>query len=332
MKVYFYPPKVPPQRDIVINPYSINFMEALSLYCDVVNINSTANISILNLCKNIFNIDTIIFNWIENLGVRKAGKFQFILFLFAFFVLKIRRVKIIWVFHNIHPHQGESKISKWTKQIMYRHSHLIVTHSKEAAKYLKAKTTCPIAFYHHPLNTNLVKKENITHHSLKKSIDLLIWGSIEPYKGILEFLKYLKDSNKKWKVKIAGKCTDSHYEKELKEYLSENISFENKKIPFCELKNLIDKSKYVIFPYLSSSVSSSGALMDTIVLGGNIIGPNKGAFNDLAKQNICNIYQRYDDISHIMSEEKPPTEKTIKGFIEENSWHVFSRKLISQIQ
>ncbi|WP_194968036.1 hypothetical protein [Klebsiella pneumoniae] len=53
---------------------------------------------------------------------------------------------------------------------------------------------------------------------------------------------------------------------------------------------LIEDSKCVLFPYKSGSISSSGALMDTIALGGVAIGPDVGAFKDLEKKGYARLF------------------------------------------
>jgi hypothetical protein len=304
MKIYYYPTDTPPNRDFVKNPYSDLFKKNISKYYNVVNENSKAEISILDLLKNVFKVECVIFNWIENLHTRKFGSLQFMLFLFILLIMKIRRIRILWILHNFHPHKGEHKISNIIKNLMFRNSHLIATHSKAAELYAQERTNNKVVFYNHPINPALLAY-NTNHNSFSnKSYDILIWGSIEPYKGILEFLQFVNHNNIKWKIKITGRCKSKSYENQIQKFMTNDISFDNIAVPFENLSTLIKSSKFVLFPYKSKSVSSSGALMDTIALFGNIIGPNTGAFKELEENNICKTFNSYEDIEHIVNSNK----------------------------
>jgi hypothetical protein len=78
-------------------------------------------------------------------------------------------------------------------------------------------------------------------------------------------------------------------------------------------------------------VSSSGALMDTIALFGNIIGPNTGAFKELEENNICKTFNSYEDIEHIVNSNKQNNINACKDFIKENSWSSFAKKIKLEI-
>ncbi|WP_025007223.1 glycosyltransferase family protein [Marinilabilia salmonicolor] len=331
MKVYYYPPDFPSNRDFVKNPYSKLFKESISQYYNVINKNSIVNISIIDLLKNVFSLECIIFNWIENLHTRKLGIYQFFLFLLILQILRVRKVKIIWVLHNFHPHKGEHIISKIIKHLMFRYSHLIVTHSKAAMHFAKKETNKKVVFFNHPINPELLKFNTDYNPNNEKYYDILIWGSIEPYKGVLEFLQYVNTNNIKWKIRIVGRCKINSYEKEIRKLTSSNITFENKAVSFEYLSSLIKTSKFVLFPYKSTSVSSSGALMDTIALLGNIIGPNIGAFQELKEDNICKTFNSYEDIDEIVNSREQNNLAAFQKFIDVNSWSNFGLNLKHEI-
>ncbi|WP_339865812.1 hypothetical protein [uncultured Algoriphagus sp.] len=333
MKLYVYPPKVSAGRNIVNNPYIENLINGFdSTLVDVVNKNSFAHISILDFIKHLFKFDVVIFNWLENIGNRKFGYFQFILFLLSFLVLKIRKVKIVWIMHNIHPHTGETYISSFVKNLLFRHSSLIVTHSKEAKSYAQLRASLPenVLFINHPIkHSTVINNED----SANKDFDLLIWGSIDPYKGVLDFLKYYNSnlSYNSWTIKIVGRCKDPFYEDSINRFVDKKVTFENRIISFEELRIYINRSKFVLFPYLSSSVSSSGALMDTISFHGSIIGPNKGAFLDLSMLNLCSVYDTYEDINHIVNKFPKLSKIDFEKFINDNSWKRFCEIIINHV-
>jgi glycosyltransferase involved in cell wall biosynthesis len=328
MRVYFYPPEFPVSRESNYNPYAKNFINGLRTVCDVVN-EKSAKSSILDLFRNLWKVDVVIFNWIENIGNRPLGFIQFFLFLIAFFLLKLRKARIVWVLHNIHPHNGDKAISKIVKSVMFSFSDLIIAHSTDALIYAKSKTIARVVFFHHPFNEFEYLKTNTT---CKKDYDLLIWGAIEPYKGILNFLEfYKKNDTHKLKIRVIGKCRDMKYLTQIERVISEGVDYENRKISFDELQGLIQRSSYVLFPYNSNSVSSSGALMDTLSLGGNVIGPEMGAFKDLEKEKLCFVFKSYCDVLQIVESKKTIRLEEINAFAQANNWHLFSCNLVKEL-
>lgn len=328
MKYYLYP-SLPSQSKSLLNPYIIDFNKALDENAQLINSGIYTNAATIDLLKKVFAADVYIFNWIENTPYKNHGLIQSLVFLFLIFpILKIRGVKIVWVFHNFNSHQGTSKLSNYIKSLMLNNSDIIITHSGEAAEYLETVTNkkTEICFFNHP-----IKNRNISIAESEKIYDFLIWGSIEPYKGVVDYLKYLNEAkDQALKIKIVGKCKDEKYAKQIESLLTPNISFENRIVSFEELEALIKKSRFVLFPYLTESVSSSGALIDTISYGGIPIGPHRGAFADLENEGICHTYNKYEDIKAILNGKGFVVDSSvIKKFIKNNTWEIFAKNIIS---
>lgn len=336
MNVYFFPPRVPMDRAIDSNPYTNNFMQSLGEKVHVMNKDTYANIAIVDLLKYLFKMDTIILNWIENIEHRKFGKLQFLVFKLAFKILQLRNVQTVWVFHNMHPHQGETTISRHLYSSLFRTSDLIVTHSKKAEFYIKERTKAKVLFKHHPNHCDLVEEVEPVSKNMNKAIkyDILIWGAIEPYKGILEFMSFLKSTPAFYdlKIKIIGRCSNKTYVNKIASFVGSNVEFEDRSASFYELKKLIQLSKFVVFPYQSNSVSSSGALFDTLCFEGNCVGPNTGSFSDLAKENLCHVFESYDELLEIILNKESIDKKEIRQFVQSNTWAKFSEELILGLQ
>lgn len=327
MKYYLYP-SLPPQSKSLLNPYIIDFNKALEENVQLINSGVYTNAATIDLLKKVFVADVYIFNWIENTPYKNHGLIQSLVFLFLIFpILKLRGVKIAWVFHNFNSHQGTSKLSNYIKDLMLKKSDIIITHSGEAAKYLETVTSkkTKICFFNHP-----IKKRNVSSTECEKQYDFLIWGSIEPYKGIVDYLKYLNETKDQTpQIKIVGKCKDVNYAKQIESLLTPNISFENRIVSFEELEVLIKQSRFVLFPYLTESVSSSGALIDTISYGGTPIGPHRGAFADLMKEGICYTYNEYTDIDSLINKNNSVSIKNISEFVDNNTWSAFAKNIKS---
>lgn len=330
MKIYFYPSK---NTKVQRNPYVSEFIGNLSNHCTVVNNKDVSGAAIFDLCKYIFSANIFIYNWIENIGFKRFGTLQALFFFCCFFIAKLRRCKIVWVFHNITPHEGGGhKLSEAIRVIMLKHSSLIVTHSKDAVAYLKRQSSVPVYFSHHPVSNTL--KLDVDIVPFLKQYDILIWGRILRYKGIKEFLQYLEENNllKTFRINIIGKCVDKEYDECLLQYRNDTINYENREMPFEELNKLIKETRYVLFPYLPDSVSSSGALIDTIVMGGTPLAPNIGAFKDLNKENVCLTYTSYENLVEMLSEDKGIEPKERENFINSNKWSKFVESLYNIIK
>lgn len=326
MKAYFYPPLFRNTK-VVHNPYSENFINSLSKYYKM-NSKPARFVGLVDLFFASFSTNIVILNWVDNIAFKRLAYFQYVLFKIIIKLLVLRRVCIVWVVHNIHPHKGENGLTKQINTLMCNSSDLIFVHSSEAINYIKDFTKAKVYFLHHPLEPIKLKNEKLTNTSI--TYDFLIWGSIEPYKGILEFLQFC-NSNKEitadWRIKIVGLCKSEGYEEKIKQNLSEHIIYENRKIEFEELYKDISRSQFVLFPYISSSVSSSGALMDSLSLGANIIGPSKGAFKDLFDEGICSVYDDLNDLPNIKERFSGVNKSAIQLFVNKHSWDDFAANI-----
>lgn len=329
MNIYFYPPLRKDERKVVNNPYCHEFINSLSTTFNI-NKKSKHSVDILDFLFSAFKNDVVILNWIENVATKRFAVIQFIIALLVFTVLKIRNVKIIWVMHNIFPHRGNNILVKLILNFLYNKSDIIITHSRQAEAFLRANKQVrgEVIFIHHPINKSLINvKSSISRCIDKKNkkYNAIIWGSIEPYKGILEFLEFYSTSKTKSieNILIIGRCTNESYFQKLLSCCPENIEIQNRKVDFSELALLIEDSECVLFPYKSGSISSSGALMDTIALGGFAIGPKVGAFIDLENEGLCKTFTEYAEIHSLIENiENIHTDKLAK-FINDNTWENF---------
>lgn len=319
-KIYYYP-SCPPGG--YPNPYSNNVKNALTKYGNVLdNNNISVQPAVKGLLKNCCKADVYLLNWIEGIANHRGGYLQFFLARLCLLLIRIRGKKIVWTLHNIHPHGGANGYSEKMSSYLYSHADVIIAHSIDAQEYAEKKANCPVYYVCHPFNTFervAVKKE--------KSQDVLIWGTIYPYKGIPQFLAEVKSRNVVLTIRIVGTCSDTSILEEIGECIKDNhnILFENRRPDFDELAQLIATSKYILFPYIGSSVSSSGALMDTIAMGGVAMGPNVGAFKDLCKEGICVTYNDYDDMFRKLESAPRISKQYVDRFVKQNSWDNFAK-------
>lgn len=325
--IYFYPSA---SKNGYSNPYCENFKYSLSKRYTVLDSKNEPSLMLgLSLFKYSFKADIFIINWLESIGFLKFGFLQFIIALFSIAIIKIRKKKIIWIFHNIIPHQGSNYKSKIIQHILFKNSNLIITHSKEAKKHASQKSHKKIIYKCHPIK-ELTYNESTSNKFI--GIDILIWGSILPYKGIKEFISLDEIQKSSLKILIIGKCNDTQLNKDISYYCNNNIIFENRKANFNELKDIIKNVKFVLFPYIGNSISSSGAVMDTIALGGLPIAPNIGAFKDLKEEGVCITYTSYDKLIEILKTPQNISKSQISLFIKNNNWESFANYLYDNIE
>ena len=328
MNIYLYP-KIDHTIVIPPNPYIFNLETSLSKNHNIVNKKYNTR-GVLDLFRYIFKARIYLFNWIEDLPARRYGKLQIPIFVLFVYSSRLLGKKIVWTLHNKYSHNTAP--NKWT-DFMYKFlitkSDLILTHSQSGINFIKEnyyQSASKVKYIIHPVQELIPKTPDE-----EKTYDFLIWGVIWPYKGILQFLKFISEYHPKPEIRILilGKCYDEAYKAEINKYLNDSIVHYDKFYEYAEILNFANRSKFILFTYKSDSVLSSGALMDSIRMRSLIIGPNDGAFKDLSSYNFMKTYKSYNDIIDIHNNYQPGNDSIyteIDTFCKENSWDLFARK------
>ncbi|MBQ4306794.1 MAG: hypothetical protein II764_07245 [Bacteroidales bacterium] len=214
-----------------------------------------------------------------------------------------------------------------------KRSHLILSHSEAAAAYardyLQARGLDPgkAVFRPHPLRLDLSNIPDRQDGDGAPVRDVLIWGDILPYKGVAEFLSKESVRNSGLRISVVGRCKDGTLASKIEEAIGlfpqGRAEFRNERPGFDEIASLVRGSRHILFPYLPGSISSSGALMDTIAMGGTPVGPDAGAFRDLAADNLCLIYHDDDEMLDILKSGKTADPSAAREFLYSNSWPAF---------
>jgi beta-1,4-mannosyltransferase len=336
-RIYINPSSSDETNHGLVNPYIDDLVGSLCRSCQIVNQGKPSNKGIFDFIKYLRKTDYYYFNWIEKLPAHRFGLIQTFLFLIFLPLLKVMGKRIIWTMHNKLSHTKDSLfMKKIVFKNMLKYSDIILTHSSEGITYGKQiNPGCfsKIHHFHHPVKDRRNPGENA------KKQDVLIWGSLAPYKGVDKFLNYLYEQGieGKYRIYIVGKCISSAYFQELEKYTNENIRIENKFISDIDLQTLVLQSRVILFIYSSPSVLGSGVLMDSLGFGGNIVGPDTGAFADLAKANLIQTFSDFDELTRILDDQltKKPDYALASGterFLKENSWDKFAEKLIQIIE
>lgn len=328
-KLYLFPVKANKNEG---NPYMNELCKALEANYRVVNADDPPQNGILNIFRYLRTIDLVYLNWIEELPIRYMGVLQSFIFIVVLHYLKITRRKVVWTLHNKKSHWGKHpRVSNILFRQMIRKSDLIITHAEEGLYLVKDRSR--IEFLHHPIRpiSEVDPSEGIPDS------DIMIWGTIAPYKGIDTFLQFLDERSvlNRYRILIAGKITPDDLESRFREFesRSDNLILINEYLPDPRIKACIKRSKLVLFTYHSDSVLSSGALMDSLCQSTLVIGPDTGAFRDLYELGLIEVFSDFPELLkkidlHLESNGDLGTrrEKIIR-FISENSWEKYSEKL-----
>jgi len=199
--------------------------------------------------------------------------------------------------HNKISHsKANLKLKEYIFKKLLRLSDLVITHSGEGIIYADTlvKKHCIVYFPHPVLDSEVAHCEQA---GTPKIYDVVIWGMMAPYKGLLEFLKYLYDHKiNRFRILIAGKFVSEEYYREVSRYKSEHIIIRDQFVQKAELSSLIGQANATLFTYRGTSVLSSGVLMDTLTYRSAIIAPHVGAFKDLSEDGLLFTYTGFDQL------------------------------------
>ena len=143
------------------NPYIDNMKAAFSNQYKVLQPKFGKMPRMLVFLLNSFKADIYVLNWIEDSAAARGGFVGGMFSMLGLWIVCLRRVKMVWIFHNIHPHGGEACWSKAFRRFLFKHCSFIVAHSKEAADYARNNAYCPVYFKNHPM-----KKKHISRYAL----------------------------------------------------------------------------------------------------------------------------------------------------------------------
>lgn len=318
------------------NPYIHDYVSALNNSQEAEVVNKACKSTLLSLLLPQNQGDVFIFNWFESIPDSRHWLLHTIVAICLVKWLKIRGKQVIWMLHNKESHATRRRGWKlFMTRFIARNSDLIITHAKEGIELLKEKYPFAVKkahFLHHPTKCRISPTET----GSGKQYDLLIWGNISLYKGVIEFLRFMKEHpNPHLKVCIVGKCASTDIQKEIERLLTDNIYFKNEAVSFDELRTFIEQAEFVLIPYNPESVLSSGTLMDSLSFGAKVIGPDVGSFKDYKSEPLLDVYtfKSFEDIPGIVDAHKqtPVSISNYRTFLKEHDWTNFAKGLINLI-
>ncbi len=310
------------------------------------------------LLKHSFRADIFLLSFVETIAFHRLAFVQYLMVRLSFLIMRLRRGRIVFIFHNPRPHKGENWMSRSLTKVQLLQSCLVVSHSCETASIargLLSEYGCSpgkVRYICHPVagtadgcpGGKAVSGWQSAASSVSgeasrrsRSDEILIWGNILPYKGVLEFVSSPAVRTAGLNVRIVGRCKDTALAGDIGKAVAgcdsagdvsasrSRIIFENRSAGFEELSSLVGSSKFVLFPYLPGSVSGSGVLMDTLAMGGTPVGPAVGAFADLAREDVCFVYGSEAEMIEILKSDRRVNPEVLSDFIAHNNWRAYAK-------
>lgn len=186
--------------------------------------------------------------------------------LFWIWLLKKTKHCILTV-HNVLPHDSGTKYINYNRKV-YSQFDRIITHDKNAAFQLSSNFN---------IETKKIKvidigvefPKKINSNWSKRKQQLIIFGHIKRYKGVVEFLENFSNviNDLDFSLRVIGRIHPS-VKIDLDRVMNNvtgKIYIEDRFISDLELSTLLNESKYCVFPYLE--ITGSAAFLTAIAHG-----------------------------------------------------------------
>jgi len=324
--VYVYP-NIDRQLMGSNNPYIQHLKEAIGR--NALDIDpAVSDKAFPDMLRKGFRSDMIILNWLENLPLRRMGMLQTIIAMIYIRLLKMKGTKIVWIKHNKISHSKKRfAISRMIQKTLAKCAHHIVTHSQD----VDLADTSKLLYLPHPSN---ITPEAVLAPGTDDEpvIDLLIWGSLLPYKGVLEFLQFVENDAelRRLKIHIVGKSSADYWEL-LQKHQGNNVTMNNTFVEEQQLVQLFKRTRFILFTYNKKSVMSSGVLIDSLAACRKIIAPDCGAFTDMARQHsFVHLYTDFSEIASLCRNHYTDYAldyEEVCSFVARNSWYNMGQKI-----
>lgn len=259
-----------------------------------------------------------VINWVENMLISNHdGSFSITGLLklsFAILVLKVRFEKVIYIQHNLYPHNSKDsdiiKI-KWAINILTKVVDVTATHSP----HLKNKIYVPHPLYHSPMITQVDY-----HHLVSEDAPYLIFGRIERYKKIESVIDLFPENKR---LVIAGSCSDQEYLKYLTELIKNkpNIQIIARFLTDEEVDKIIASCSALIISHADPDMIVSGSFFYSITKQLPVIAIGSPFLQWAASELGHDVLRVFSDLENMISY----IDK------EEVSRFVFTEEIISKI-
>ena len=305
------------------NPYFKRLKKNLESSCKVLESDNKACLMQgLALLRNSFKADVFLLSFVEGLAFQKLAPVQTFLAILSLGIIRIRKRTMVFFFHNPVAHKGNNWMSRLLFKKLFSHADYVVAHSANTAEIARSKVGKDrVLLFSHPTEPLKVSEP------AREDTDVLIWGTVFPYKGVLEFVSNPQIRESGLRITILGACPDPILAQRIHSCTNDKIEFDERRASLDEIASRVAGCRFVLFPYHPESISGSASLMDTLKMGGSPVGPDAGAFHDLAEEGLCKTYQSEDELLSILRSGWSIDQNKLAQFLENHSWPAFVEAL-----
>lgn len=220
----------------------------------------------------------------------------FLLFI-QLFILKIKKVDIVWTIHNIYPHEYKNKkIEKFVRQIIIDNCRIIFSLGEGIKRSIlneykltenKIKVIKHGHYFGEYPENYFYSRESL--NIKQDDVVFLFIGQIKAYKGIEELIdSFTKAEIENSKLIIAGNPT-KEMNSYIKEINHESIIKITQFIPDDDLVSLIGVCDYVVLPY--KNITTSGTAILAASYNKPIILPDNECIRDYFNEEIAIFFK-----------------------------------------
>lgn len=240
------------------------------------------------LIRNYKKFDVIIIQWLQLL---KYTGFEISLINYL-----QKRIKLIYIVHNIYPHNNKKNAIKKRYDRLYTKCNNIAVQTKKVGKLINTISPSKIYNINHGLFFNEFRHNKVETFNKK----CLMIGYISKYKGIEDAIKvvsFLKQDGFELSLEIIGFGPTSYIESLtslIKEHgLEKQISILSEEVPTKFIINKVKTSDALLLPY--NNISQSGVAYTAVGLGTPIVTYDVGNFKEVfGSKNIAEIVPKGD--------------------------------------
>ncbi len=205
--------------------------------------------------------------------------------------------KIIFICHNVVPHDGGGTIDRRLALTVLRRGDAMIVHSEEDRHRLLALLPQARVFKaHHPTYADLAQQSPDNPAHLRQSLGLpadahllLFFGFVRPYKG-LEFLihaLHFVRQHLNVHLLVVGEfwVNPDFYQRYAEEFgVSDMITIINRYVPNEELRPFFDAADVVVLPYISAT--QSGVVQLAFGFGKPVITTRVGGLYEVVEDGV----------------------------------------------
>lgn len=244
--IYYYPPMMKQ------NEYCERMKSILSNCGTVKTVDSSYEL-LKRTIKTKKRADIFVINWLDNLLINSCGSIDIkhlIKFFLKIIFYKLVSKKIVFVRHNIYPHNTVNKDKNRAKKIISFAYKLFGTPICHSPVYGNE-------YIPHPLYGSS-ESDHVDNQDIKSLSDYYVmFGRIEKYKNIDKVLDAFPADKQ---LIIAGPCSDKEYLSTLESYKRDNVTIIADFISNNDACYLLQHSQGLILAHDDSSMIISGSL------------------------------------------------------------------------